>query len=78
MRDIAAAHMSFSDIGKIIRRIDGRANDTDINLNKKSKETKALLLFENGKRPIDVAIDLDLPESEVCDLQQEFWVELLG
>ena len=30
-------------------------------------------MFNNGKKPIDVANELDLPESEVCDLQQEFW-----
>jgi hypothetical protein len=30
-------------------------------------------LFKTGKKPIDVAIELDLPESEVNDLQQEYW-----
>ena len=75
IRQIAEiVHMSFRDIGKIIRRIDGQANDDDdINLSNKSKETKALWLFENGKRPIDVAIDLDMPFSEVIELQQEYW-----
>jgi hypothetical protein len=30
MRDIAsAAHLSFGDIGKIIKRIDGQTNDDD-------------------------------------------------
>ena len=66
MRDIAhAAHLSFGDIGKIIRRIDGQVNDDDINLGNKSKESKALWLFKNGKRPIDVAIELDIPYDEV-------------
>lgn len=74
IREIAsAAHLSFGDIGKIIRRTDGQANDGDINLGNKSKETKALWLFENGKRPIDVAIELDMPYSEVVELQQEYW-----
>jgi hypothetical protein len=56
--------MSFKDISSIIKRIDEQADD-DIgaNLTNKSKETKALWLFENGKRPIDVAIELDLPAS---------------
>jgi hypothetical protein len=72
MREIAStAHMSFGDIGKIIHRVDGRANDTD--LRSKTKATQALHMFNNGKKPIDVAIELDLPESEVCDLQAEFW-----
>jgi hypothetical protein len=75
IRDIASAvHMSFSDIGKIIKRIDGRTeNDISTNLNNKSKETKALWLFEQKKRPIDVAIELDIPYNEVIDLQQEYW-----
>jgi hypothetical protein len=48
MPEIAsAAHMSFGDIGKIIKKVDGRANDeNDIDLDNKSKETKALWLFE--------------------------------
>ena len=76
IRQIAEiVHMSFKDIGVIIRRIDGRANDDDDdpNISNKSKATKALWLFENGKRPIDVAISLDMPFSEVMELQQEYW-----
>ena len=76
IRQIAEiGHMSFKDIGVIIRRIDGQDNDDDddIDLSNKSKETKALWLFENGKRPIDVAIDLDMPYSEVVELQEEHW-----
>jgi hypothetical protein len=76
IRQIAElVHMSFKDIGTIIRRINGHDNDkcTDTTLSNKSKATQALYLFEHGKKPIDVAIELDLPESEVNDLQQEFW-----
>jgi hypothetical protein len=72
IRDMAsAAHMSFSDIGKIMKRIDGRANDTD--LRSKTKATQALHMFNNGKKPIDVAIELDISYSEVEELQQEYW-----
>ena len=72
IRQIAEiVHMGFGDIGAIIRRIDGITNNAD--LSNKSKATQALHMFNNGKKPIDVAIELDLPESEVCDLQQEFW-----
>lgn len=72
MRDIAsAAHMSFGDIGNIIKRIDGRADD--INLSNKSKSTQALYLFETGEKPIDIAIELEISYSEVIDLQLEFW-----
>jgi hypothetical protein len=76
MREIARqVHMSFKDIGKIIRKIDGRDdNDVDANgLSNKSKDTKALYMFKNGKPPIDVAIELDLSSIQVEELQQEFW-----
>ena len=66
--------MSFKDIGAIIRRIDGRAdNDADTNISNKSKESKALWLFKNGKKPIEVAIELDIPCDEVTELQNEYW-----
>ncbi|MGB8085502.1 MAG: hypothetical protein WCF07_04360 [Nitrososphaeraceae archaeon] len=74
IRQIAEiVHMSFKDIGTIIRRIDGQDYDNDINLSNRSKATKALLLFEHGKRPIDVAIELDIPYDEVTELQEEYW-----
>ena len=77
MREIAsAAHLSFSDIGKIIRKMEGQddnAGETK-DLKNKSKETRALYLFLHGKRPVDVAIELDLPFSEVENVLQEFWV----
>ncbi len=75
IRQIAGiVHMSFKDIGVIIRRIDGRANDDDddIDLGNKSKATQALHLFKNGKKPIDLAIILDIPYDEVTELQQEY------
>jgi hypothetical protein len=30
-------------------------------------------MFKNGKKPIEVAIELDISASEVEELQQEFW-----
>ena len=50
IRQIAvAAHLSFTDIGSIIRKIDGRDNDDGVESNKdiknKTRETKALFLF---------------------------------
>ena len=72
LRQIAEiVHMSFSDIGRIVKKLDGR--DTDINHSNKSKATQALYLFEQGKKPIDVAIELDIPYGEVQELQQEYW-----
>jgi hypothetical protein len=65
--------MSFGDIGKIIRSLDGR-DDGDVNdLKSKSKDTKALYLFPIGKTPLDVAMELDMPASQVHEIQLEFW-----
>ena len=78
IRDIAsAAHMSFGDIGKIINRIDGRDNDDRVeakmNIKNKSKDTQALFLFSTGKKPIEVAVELDLSASEVHNMLEEYW-----
>ena len=76
MREIAQkVHLSFGTIGKIIRGVNGLNNDEveSDNLSNKSKETRALYLFLHGKRPVDVAIELDLPSSEVENVL-EFWV----
>ena len=40
----------------------------------KPPETKALALFSTGKKPIDVAIELDLSSSEVENILQEFYI----
>ena len=73
IRTIAsAAHLSFSDIGSIIHKIDGKVDD-GVDLKNKSPETKALFLFANGKKPIDVAIELNLSAPEVQNLLEEFW-----
>ena len=76
IRQIAEiVHMSFKDIGAIFRRIDGRDIDdnNEIDLSNKSKATQAFFLYERGKKPIDVPIELDIPYTEVEELQQEYW-----
>ena len=73
IREIASvAHLSFRDIGSIIRKMDGR-DDMTKDIKNKSRETKALWLFSNGKKPIEVAVELDLTASEVHDIQEESW-----
>jgi DNA invertase Pin-like site-specific DNA recombinase len=58
IREIARqAHLSFGSIGKIIRSINNIGDD---NCSSKSKSTRALFLFTSGKKPIKVAIELDL------------------
>ncbi len=77
IREIASvAHLSFSDIGSIIRRADGHDKDGDIetkDLKDKSTDTKALFLFSVGKKPIEVAIELNLSASEVHNILEEYW-----
>jgi hypothetical protein len=74
IRQIASeAHLSFSDIGKIIRKLNGQNNNDLIDLKDKSIETRAIYLFSRGKTPLEVVIELNLPASEVHDLQEEFW-----
>jgi hypothetical protein len=73
IRDIArVVHLSFADIGKIIRKADSSKDET-IDLKHKTQSTQALYLFSRGKTPLQVAIELDIPTSEVHDLQEEFW-----
>ena len=49
--------MSVRDISRIIRKVDGIADE-------KSVETKALDLFYQGKKPIEVTVDLNLNASK--------------
>jgi chromosome segregation ATPase len=75
IREIAQqSRMSFGDIGKISRTLDGHDDDANANCcSNKSKATRALYLIKTGKKPIEIAIELDLPSNEVDELQQEFW-----
>ena len=77
MRQIAQqTHLSFGTIGKIIRRFNGVENNETISndMNNKSKATQALNLFLRGRRPVEVAIELDLSSTEVENILQEYWV----
>jgi hypothetical protein len=77
IREIAKqTHLSFGTIGKIIRRINGLDNDenTSNDMKGKSKSSQAMNLFLHGKRPVEVAIELDLSANEIEEMQQEFWV----
>jgi hypothetical protein len=74
-REIASvAHLSFSDIGAVIRKIDGKDDGIEMkDLKNKSKDTQALYLFSIGKTPLEVTIELDLTTNVVHDIQEEFW-----
>jgi hypothetical protein len=74
IREIAhIVHLSFTDIGKIIRKLNGQNNNDGIDLKDKSIETRAIYLFSIGKTPLEVAIELNMPSIEVHNMQEEFW-----
>jgi hypothetical protein len=83
IREIAReVHMSFGDIGSIIRKVEGLQDDEDnkskeqqdnIPLIALSKDAQAFALFSDGKKPIEVAIGLDLKADVVDKLYQQFW-----
>jgi len=79
VREIAEVmHMSFRDIAIIKKakfKTDGEGSqlEEDDDIKSKSKTTQALKLFSEFKRPVEVAIALDLPVDQVQAIYQEFW-----
>jgi hypothetical protein len=67
----------FGDIGSIIRKMDGPDSEDRLagtkDIKNKSKDTQALFLFSCGKKPIEVAVELDLTASEVHDILEQYW-----
>ena len=65
-REIAqVARMSVRDISKIIRKLDGITEE-------KSIETQALDLFYQGKKPIEVAVVLNLNAQKISKLYKDY------
>lgn len=83
IREIAQeVHMSFAGIGSIIRKFTGLQGDDDGKSKEQqdkapttllSKDSQAFALFSDGKKPIQVAIKLDLKADVVDKLYQQFW-----
>jgi SMC interacting uncharacterized protein involved in chromosome segregation len=70
MREISkVVHMSFGDIGSIIRK---ENEDAAPKSKEKSQESQALKLFNKEKDPIDVAITLDIPASKAEGIYKQF------
>ncbi|SRR6266487_621062 len=72
--------MSFGNIGAIVRKATGLddGNKTKEQQDKPStitlsKDSQAFKLFTEGKKPIEVAIKLDLGADVVDRLNQQFW-----
>ncbi|MGA9169130.1 MAG: hypothetical protein WBZ20_03170 [Nitrososphaeraceae archaeon] len=84
-REIAKElRMSLRDIGIILKKgqinhgvvtIMGDGNNSNSNNNKPAieKATQAYKLFSQGKKPLEVAIELGLREKQVNSLFREFW-----
>ena len=68
IRDIAKElRMSFRDIGTILKKESGEKQDR-----KQSPSSQAYKLFSEGKTPIEVAIAIDLGESETTKYYEEY------
>src|SRR5215216_4689789 len=75
IRDIAKElRMSFRDIGSILKKASGEMeeNQDKEQLSLLSPSTQAYRLFSRGKAPIEVAIELDLAESETTKFYEEY------
>jgi hypothetical protein len=80
IREIAQeVHMSFGDIGFIIKKLTGLDGDNKPKEQDKcpittlSKDSQAFALFSDGKKPTEVAIKLDLAANGVDRLYKQFW-----
>jgi hypothetical protein len=83
IREISEVHMSFRDISKIIKAYDKKSSlesvieNDEIKKNQRIKKlstsTRAFKLFLKGKKPVEVAIDLDIRYPEV----DKYWSQFL-
>ena len=77
---IQLVHMSPRDVVAIIdeykkevERENGQVEENDYyDIKSKLKTTQAFRLFSEGKTPIDVVIDLDLPPDEVREMYRQY------
>jgi hypothetical protein len=72
IREISqVVHMAFRDIGKLIKKYE---EDSDENKKLQKKiSIEALTLFNQGKKPIEVAISLELDCEQTEKIYQEYW-----
>lgn len=73
IRQIAeVVHMGFKDISDVIKKLTCEENDS-VGKREKSKDARAFELFLQGKKPIEVAIELDMSADEVEELCVQYW-----
>ena len=74
IRDIAKElRISFRDIGAILKKVSGEKEEKQDNKEPLSLSNKSYRLFSKGKTPIQVAITLNLSETETTKFYQEYW-----
>ena len=75
IRQIAEiVHMSFGDIGAIIKEYnDEQSHQNDLENSDVSEETKAMRLFFEGKAPIEVKIELNISTEKVETYYKNYW-----
>jgi hypothetical protein len=74
IRDIAKeVRISFRDIGAILKKASGETEEKQDIKGSLSLSNKAYRLFSKGKTPIQVAITLNLSETETTKFYQEYW-----
>ena len=84
IRDIAKeVRMSFRDIGAVLKKeeekerqkkqLDNKTTSTDRDSNQRGLSAQAYGLFSLGKNPVQVAIDLNLKESQATKYCREYW-----
>ncbi len=77
---IQRVHMSPRDVCVIIKKVKlqlererGQLEEKDdYDIESKSKITQAIKMFSEGKTPVDVVIELDLPADEVQEIYRQF------
>jgi hypothetical protein len=73
-REIAETlKMSFRDIGPILNDADKKKEIEQQQARQEFQSSRAYKLFSEGKTPVQVAIELNLRESEVNGLCREYW-----
>ena len=71
-------HVSPNTISSVKKKVFGSTqDDTPKSATQISKETQALKLFKEGKKPLDIAIELDLAPDSVFLIQKKFY-QLIG
>jgi hypothetical protein len=72
-REIAKSqHLSMTDISSTIKKHTGEHSEEE-KMAPISKTTQALKLFSQNKTPLEVAIDLDINETEVEKVYKDYW-----